>query len=116
MDNSTRIPLRCGGSINYAIRKSISEDKTPGNAKSIGRHLELRPYWDNIKIAIMTDLVAKKFAIRELQIKLLDTGNEELVEKNWWNDVFWGVCNGIGENNLGKILMNIRENIRKGNL
>ncbi|MCK9442220.1 MAG: NADAR family protein [Methanothrix sp.] len=103
-------------SMNYAIRKSISEAKTPGNAKSIGRHLELRPYWHNIKIAIMTDLVAKKFAIRELQIKLLDTGNEELVEKNWWNDVFWGVCNGIGENNLGKILMNIRENIRKGNL
>jgi predicted NAD-dependent protein-ADP-ribosyltransferase YbiA (DUF1768 family) len=36
------------------------------------------------------------------------TGDEELVEGNWWNDTFWGVCNGVGENNLGKLLMKIR--------
>ncbi len=36
---------------------------------------------------------------------------EELVEGNWWNDTFWGVCNGEGQNNLGKILMKIRKEI-----
>lgn len=98
--------------MDYNMRKSISEAKTPGQAKRLGRHLVLRPYWADIKIRVMTDLVTKKFAIHELRMKLLETGDEELVEKNFWNDIFWGICNGIGENNLGKILMNIRENIR----
>ena len=43
--------------------------------------------------------------------RLLDTGDEELIEGNDWNDIFWGVCNGKGENNLGKILMRIRNEL-----
>lgn len=29
-------------------------------------------------------------------------------ETNYWNDTDWDVCNGDGENKLGKILMNTR--------
>ena len=36
----------------------------------------------------------------------------ELVEDNAWGDTFWGRCNGIGKNHLGKILMVIREELR----
>ena len=29
-----------------------------------------------------------------------------------WNDTEWGICNGIGNNKLGKILMRIRKILR----
>ena len=35
--------------------------------------------------------------------------NEELIEKNWWNDTYWGECQGRGFNFLGKYLMEIRD-------
>jgi predicted NAD-dependent protein-ADP-ribosyltransferase YbiA (DUF1768 family) len=41
--------------------------------------------------------------------KLLDTGTQTLVEGNWWGDVFWGVCKGVGSNHLGKLLMKLRK-------
>ena len=43
--------------------------------------------------------------------RLLETGNQELIEGNDWNDTFWGVCNGEGENNLGRTLMRIRREL-----
>lgn len=43
---------------------------------------------------------------------LLKTGNAELIEGNDWGDKIWGQVNGIGENNLGKILMKIREELK----
>jgi hypothetical protein len=42
---------------------------------------------------------------------LLLTGDEELIEGNFWGDVFWGVCNGVGKNHLGKILMEVRSEL-----
>ena len=30
-------------------------------------------------------------------------------ERNCWNDRYWGTVDGIGENNLGKILMSVRD-------
>lgn len=99
-------------SMYYNERVEIANASTPGQAKRLGRKVQLRPLWNDIRIPIMTQLVWEKFAICELQIKLLATGNEELVEVNWWHDIFWGVCNGEGENNLGKILMKIRQDIR----
>jgi len=81
-------------------------------AKREGRKLSLRPDWEEVKIKILTDLIKLKFQIPDLRQRLLSTNNEELVEGNTWNDTFWGVCNGIGQNNLGKILMMIREEIK----
>ena len=43
-----------------------------------------------------------------LKEKLINTGDAYLEETNTWNDTFWGVCKGKGQNNLGKILMKIR--------
>ena len=43
---------------------------------------------------------------------LLETKNKHLEEMNWWGDVYWGTDeNGKGENMLGKLLMEIRENM-----
>uniref|UniRef100_UPI00345E83CD NADAR domain-containing protein n=1 Tax=uncultured Duncaniella sp. TaxID=2768039 RepID=UPI00345E83CD len=44
--------------------------------------------------------------------KLIATGDAELVEGNYWHDTVWGVCDGVGENHLGKILMRVREELK----
>ncbi len=87
--------------------------KTPGEAKKIGMTLDLREDWDEIKLKVMEDITRLKFKNPELRQKLLDTGDQELVEGNTWNDVFWGVCRGVGQNHLGKILMRIRSEIKE---
>ncbi len=47
--------------------------------------------------------------------KLLNTEELLLIEGNTWKDTFWGMDmnSGEGENYLGKILMNVREEFRK---
>ena len=83
----------------------------PSQAKKEGRRIKLRSDWERIKLGVMEDLVRQKFNQPSFKEKLIATGDEELVEGNWWNDTFWGVCNGEGQNNLGKILMKIRTEI-----
>ena len=79
-------------------------------AKALGNSVELRKDWDSVKVEILEDIVRAKFNQHEdLKEKLLETGDKQLIEGNWWNDTFWGVCRGKGQNNLGKILMKLRE-------
>ena len=86
---------------------------TPAEAKKLGRSPGMVANWDGIKLSVMESLLRKKFAPgTELAQKLVDTGDEELVEGNWWNDTFWGVCRGVGQNHLGKLLMKIRGELR----
>jgi hypothetical protein len=100
----------------FQSRKTlILEAKTPlvymsaADAKKYGRSLPLRPDWENVKLQEMYNVVHAKFTQNEeLQQKLLDTGDAELIEGNVWKDSFWGVYNGKGENHLGKILMKVR--------
>lgn len=84
----------------------------PSEAKKISYKLPVREDWKDVRVQIMYDLVKYKFEHNEeLKKKLLDTGNKYLEETNHWKDIFWGVCNGIGENNLGKILMQVRKEL-----
>ena len=82
---------------------------TPGRAKKLGRRVELRPDWEEIKDSVMEDILRIKFNKIRLKEKLLSTYPRELIEGNDWNDTYWGVCNGIGKNKLGEILMKIRK-------
>jgi hypothetical protein len=91
-----------------AEKTKIALLSTPGQAKRVGRAVQLRPDWEHVKIGIMLELVRLKFSDPILKKKLLDTGDEELVEGNFWHDFFWGVCDGTGLNWLGKILMEVR--------
>lgn len=72
----------------------------------------LREDWELIKISVMHDLLRQKFGHETLRKRLLATGDEKLEEGNTWKDYFWGVCNGIGQNQLGVLLMRVREEIR----
>lgn len=88
----------------------------PAKAKSKGRCVALRGDWEDVKLSIMEEIVYAKFRDNDcLKELLLSTGDAELIEGNTWNDVFWGVSlnTGKGENNLGKILMSVREKLRR---
>jgi ribA/ribD-fused uncharacterized protein len=77
----------------------------------------LRPNWGNIKLGVMHEAVRRKFiANSDIKELLAATDSEELVEGNTWHDTFWGVDleTGEGENNLGKILMAIRQDVLAG--
>lgn len=90
-------------------REKIRIAGSPTEARSLGRKVRLRSDWAKMRVPVMTDLLEQKFgAGTELCEKLLKTGDCDLVEGNYWGDVFWGVCRGIGENNLGKLLVQIR--------
>lgn len=84
----------------------------PGLAKSLGQEIRLRTYWEMDKDRVMYEVNKLKFTQEPYKSKLLTTGDQELVEGNNWGDMYWGVCNGFGENRLGKILMKIREELR----
>ena len=45
--------------------------------------------------------------------RLINTGDAILIEGNTWGDTYWGVCDGVGENRLGKLLMEVREECKK---
>lgn len=98
---------------------AIAVAPSPGKAKRLGRKCSLRPDWEEVKDKVMYEALQKKFSIPELKEKLLNTGNEELEEGNWWHDNYWGnyhciKCNNIqGKNMLGKILMKLREELRE---
>jgi hypothetical protein len=100
--------------IDEKTRREVSQLIFPAAAKKVGKKLKLRPFWEEIKIGIMTDIIRIKFTQNEdCKIRLLATGDEELVEHNTWRDTFWGVYFNKGENHLGKILMKVRQELRE---
>lgn len=97
--------------INPIQRLMVSECKTPGKAKRLGRDFDLRPQWDTLKYGIMEYLINQKFSTPELRERLVATGDQPIIEGNTWGDTYWGVCEGQGQNNLGKIIMNVRKSL-----
>lgn len=95
--------------LNTEMRLYIRDLGTPGEAKKAGRGVTLRTNWEIIKNNVMGDLLRQKFIYNSpLKNMLLATSTLELIEGNTWGDTYWGVCNGVGENHLGKMLMSIR--------
>lgn len=87
---------------------------TPAEAKKRGRQVTLRKDWEAIKNKVMLDCLRYKFGDRVMRDQLLATGPAYLEEGNWWGDTYWGTVNGKGENWLGRLLMQVREEIRNG--
>jgi ribA/ribD-fused uncharacterized protein len=99
--------------VNLDERIAIQRCETPAQAKAMGKTVTLRPRWDRVKLSVMESLILQKFSKhRDLTGKLVGTGNTELVELNYWNDTFWGKCKGIGKNDLGEILMVVRDRVQ----
>lgn len=104
----------------YVAAKTDSKDdvtqilamNSPGEVKRFGRNIQIRPSFNKEKLLIMNNLVTQKFKDPELICLLRSTCDVSIIEGNTWGDRFWGQCPiGEGENHLGKILMNIRDNL-----
>jgi hypothetical protein len=98
------------------FREMISKIKDPSDVKKIGHKIKLRKNWDSKRLEFMNWAVREKFKDEKLADLLLSTGDKMLIEGNWWHDNFYGSCTcnkcvNKGENNLGKILMKIREEL-----
>lgn len=100
-------------------RMKYTRIKNPVIAKRTGKKEPNLPTdWDEKALDIMKDILRVKFAIPVLKDKLLATGDAELVEGNHWHDNRWGKCtcekckNKEAQNLLGKILMEIRDDIK----
>ena len=95
--------------INLELRKQFV-NLNPSEAKRSGRRVKLRSDWEQVKVQIMREICKAKFDQNEdLRQQLIATGNEPLEEGNTWGDRIWGTVNGVGQNHLGKILMEIRK-------
>lgn len=83
----------------------------PRDIKKMGRQVKLVDNWEKIKFKCMKKCLLAKFADPELQAQLLATGDAVLEEGNTWGDKIWGIDlkTGEGENNLGKLLMEVRK-------
>lgn len=106
-------------SLDTEVRKRFLGCNTAKDAKYLGKQIELRSDWEEIKISIMKDIVRSKFfqniADIDLAASLLATGDAYLEEGNTHRDKFWGTVKGEGRNELGKILMEVRKELRKVN-
>jgi ribA/ribD-fused uncharacterized protein len=95
--------------------EAVRRAKTPKQAAEMGRDRArpLRPDWEQVKDDIMREAVRQKFLKhKDIQQILLGTGDEELIEATS-NDYYWGCgTNGTGKNMLGKILMEVRAELR----
>jgi len=88
---------------------------SPSAAKRLGRQCNMREDWDEIKDEVMMKGLRAKFSRDNMREDLLATNNDILEEGNTWGDYYWGVDfnTGIGENKLGKFLMQLRDEIRR---
>jgi len=91
----------------YLIRETFLHF-SPSQARREGQKIRKRGDWNGYRLVVMENLVAQKFQCPRLWQALIETNPKHLEETNDWGDRFWGVCQGEGENHLGKILMQIR--------
>jgi len=73
-----------------------------------------RKDWSEVRLEIMKDILRAKVKQHSyVKKKLLESGEKELVEDSW-RDSFWGWGpNKDGENHLGKLWMEVREEFKK---
>ena len=109
-----------------AEHRALCRITTPGNAKRLGRKVPLRHDWETRKIDVMRALLRQKFFDPIYKGGLRRTGTSILIEGNDWGDRIWGCVAGpvgavgnpdyvtdrgtkwFGQNQLGKLLMEIR--------
>jgi hypothetical protein len=109
-------------------KETIRTAIEPKIAKSLAQNDKMPKKFDELekygfknlkemKLSFMRIALYEKFynskEKNELQELLINTKNFELIERNTWKDVFWGVYSKTnkGQNNLGKLLMEIREQL-----
>lgn len=128
LSNFVDCPIEMDGwvykSVEHAYQSMKSHDKqwktyccdqtnSASDIKVKSKKINIRKDWDSVKYDIMKVCLIQKYNIEPFRSKLIDTGDDFIMEGNWWGDVYWGVDlkTNKGENNLGKIIMEIRDNL-----
>lgn len=134
--NMAPCPVRLGGHLlpdaetAYQMAKTVVPEerkrflklRSPYDAKRLGRTVTLRPDWEQVKFEVMLAIIRQKFHRDPFRAALLATEGD-IVEGNTWHDNIWGDCHcggrrcqAPGQNRLGLILMQVREEERtRGN-
>lgn len=87
---------------------------SPNTVKKKSYTIELREDWDQVRIPSMKKALYFKFIQEPFRTKLLNTRDKNLIEGNHWHDNFFGSCicekcGDNGKNNLGKLLIELRD-------
>lgn len=83
---------------------------TANEAKKLGKKIKLREDWEQVKVPIMLSLLREKFQQPKFAKLLLSTGDKELIEGNWWGDIWWGYVKGLGKIGLANYLCKSERN------
>ncbi len=110
---STEHAYQAAKTLDVNVREEFMK-LTCSQDKNKGQEIGLRDKWDVIKYDVMFAVVFDKFFRHTyLRTLLLETGDKYLEETNHWKDIYYGVCDGVGKNILGKILMQVRNIIKE---
>jgi len=97
--------------------EEVRRARGPMKAAELGRERDrpLRRDWEAVKDDVMRRAVRRKFETHDdIRAVLLSTSDEDIVE-DAPRDYYWGRgADGSGKNMLGKILMEVREQLRQG--
>ena len=99
--------------------KDICQNKneTAGEIKKLSYKIILIENWDQIKFDVMRSCLFYKFNQEPFKTRLINTGNQNIVEGNSHGDKVWGVdlldAPNLGENHLGRMIMEIRQYLNK---
>ena len=108
---TTENAFQASKSLDQEVRKYFLR-LSPDEAKKLGRQIQCRPDWEDVKDDVMCQILKKKYKHPLIRKWLLATGDAYLEETNTWGDTYWGVCKGVGKNKLGRLIMRIRQEIR----
>jgi len=104
---------------NANMKEKMRKIPKPNRVKAFGNTIKLVPGWDAVKLGVMKRVLYLKFEQNlSLTRKLLATKDAILEEGNTWHDNYWGNCccsrceNIKGENHLGLLLMELREELK----
>lgn len=109
---TTEHAYQAAKTLDLDARRMIQRLSHPRDARIAGQAVPMRERWEaQHKWETMYDLTCQKFSKGHLMHDLIATYPLYLEETNTWGDVYWGVCRGKGRNELGKILMRVREEL-----
>lgn len=104
------------------VQRKIIEQTSPMTAKMVGKPFrnDSRPDWDRVRVKIMRWVLRVKLAMHWSKFSelLASTGDRPIVEDSRKDD-FWGAIPTdsrtlVGMNVLGRLLMELREEIKQG--
>lgn len=108
---TTEHAYQAAKTLDLEARRMIQRLSAPRDARIAGQKVQYRDGWEELKWDVMYDLTCQKFSKGQLMYDLIGTNGLYLEETNTWGDTYWGVCRGVGQNQLGKILMSVRDTL-----